>query len=123
MKKRVKRKSVIAVFTALICVIMICALPVLQCQAKVITYLNGDADGDSDVSIIDATVVQRLLAELCEDRDGMIAVRADVNRNDLDIDDVTIIQRFLAEIPVPAVLGIEMKWIIKGDSELPEIDA
>ena len=59
-------------------------------------YLCGDADGDGTVSILDATKIQRLLASLIGDDDGMIALRGDVNGGGLDILDATAIQRFLA---------------------------
>ena len=59
-------------------------------------YLCGDADGDGTVSIFDATKIQRLLAALIDDADGMIAMRGDVNGDGLDIVDATAIQRFLA---------------------------
>ncbi len=123
MNKRVNRKSVFAVFTALICVCLIFAVSVLQCRAVVITYLNGDVDGDNNISILDATKVQRLLADLCDDPDGLIAIRADVNKDGVDITDATYIQRHIVQYEVPFQIGVEMKWISQGENELPEIEA
>ena len=59
------------------------------------TYIIGDADGDGVVTIIDATRIQRVLADLVTDDDGMIALRGDANSNGLDIMDATQIQRYL----------------------------
>lgn len=54
----------------------------------------GDADGDGDVSIIDATVIQRKLAEYSVVSFNTKA--ADVDGDGLDITDATKIQRYLA---------------------------
>ena len=60
-------------------------------------YLVGDADGDGAVTVLDATKVQRLLADYVLDEDGMIALRGDVNGDGISILDATFIQRFLAD--------------------------
>lgn len=59
-------------------------------------YVRGDADGDGTVTVLDATIIQRLLAALIDDPDGMIARRGDVNGDGADIMDATRIQRWLA---------------------------
>ena len=67
------------------------------------TMIRGDSDGDGRVTIIDATVIQRVLVglpvasfnEICSDVDG----------NGLDITDATKIQRYLADIPDPYHIG------------------
>ncbi len=63
-------------------------------------YIRGDVDGDGEVTIIDATLVQRKLAGISifsafDER------AADVNDNGLDITDATWIQRYLAGISDP----------------------
>lgn len=58
--------------------------------------LLGDANADGEVSIIDVTLIQRVLAKIDEDKDGRIAQRCDVDGNGLDILDVTMIQKYLA---------------------------
>ena len=69
-----------------------------------IYYLRGDADGDEEISIIDATTIQRLLAGIIEDYEGMIAIRGDSDcDNELSILDATMIQRYLAGFEVEAV--------------------
>lgn len=56
-------------------------------------YLIGDSDDDGVVSIIDATMIQRILAGLPVSSFNENA--ADVDRNGLTILDATMIQRFL----------------------------
>lgn len=69
-------------------------------------YLLGDADADGEILINDATVIQRVLADLpvasFEERN------ADVNGDELDISDATQIQRYIAELPVNSPIG---EWI------------
>ena len=61
-------------------------------------YLRGDADGDGDITIVDATVIQRVLAGIKEDPDGGIALRGSVTDSVLNIMDATAIQRYLADL-------------------------
>ena len=70
-----------------------------------VTFMLGDADGDGAITIMDATKVQRLLAELIEDPDGMIALRGDCNEGGLDILDATKVQRWLADLEVAESIG------------------
>ena len=70
--------------------------------------LLGDADGDSDVTIIDATVIQRVLAELSVDSYNEAAADTDGD-GDVTIIDATFIQRFLAGLPCPAGIGEEIR--------------
>lgn len=70
------------------------------------TYILGDADNDGIVSVLDATEVQRLLAELITDEDGKIQIRGNVDCDEvLDITDATAIQRFLAEYDDGLMIG------------------
>ncbi len=81
-----------------------------------VTFLLGDADGDGSVTILDATTVQRLLAGLITDEDGMIELRSDILGDGLDILDATKIQRFLAEYETPEPIGETVSRIptVKG---------
>lgn len=65
--------------------------------AQAETYLIGDADGDGEITILDATKVQRVLADLDKD-DGAIAQRASMVDDELNIMDATVIQRYLADL-------------------------
>ncbi len=60
------------------------------------SYLKGDTNGDTVVSIMDATIIQQYLAELV-DIDNMPVAVLDVNGSDeLDILDANHVQRYLA---------------------------
>ena len=61
-------------------------------------YLNGDADGNGIVDIFDVTVLQRVLARIIDDPDGLIALRGCITGETLSSIDVTVIQRFLAHM-------------------------
>ncbi len=61
------------------------------------SYVLGDADEDCEVSVLDATMIQRLLASLIADEDGKITVRGNVDQDELlSIMDATLIQRYIA---------------------------
>lgn len=68
-------------------------------------YLLGDADGDQRVTVLDATRIQRLLADLITDDDGGIVLRGNVRGSLLDILDATLIQRWLAGFDIDARIG------------------
>ena len=73
------------------------------------TIVYGDVNGDGSVTIDDATLVQKAVAELAE-LDAKQQKAADVNGDgDVTIDDATLIQKYVAEIidrfPVHALLG------------------
>ena len=58
------------------------------------SYVRGDADADGDVTILDATAIQRKLAELSISSFNEKA--ADVDGDGVNILDATMIQRYLA---------------------------
>lgn len=66
--------------------------------------LLGDADGDGEVSILDATAIQRkdVLLSVAYFDDAAADVDGD---GDVTILDATFIQRFLAGLPCPAGIG------------------
>lgn len=91
-----------------------------QTGSKLIFYKNGDADGDGKITILDATMVQRVLAALTRDTDGMIKLRGDVDKNGLTILDATSIQRYLAEYQDKHRIGSDISVMIDdGSVELP----
>ena len=122
-KNRVGKKAAITVAAMLICTFLFCTAPLLRCQAKIMTYYNGDADGDNIISIMDVTTIQRLLKNLCDDTYGLIEIRADVDQKGLNISDAVAIQRYLAKLGNPYRIGSEANRIVKSDNELPEIEA
>lgn len=62
------------------------------------SWLRGDADGDNEITSLDATVIQRVVTKMIDDKDGMIALRGDVNGDGLSLLDATAIQHYLAEM-------------------------
>ena len=68
-------------------------------------YINGDSDGDGSVTIIDATVIQRVLAGYPQANADMVHVRGDIDQNGLSILDATMLQRYLAQLENPHQIG------------------
>lgn len=58
--------------------------------------IYGDADCDGEVTIVDATVIQRVLVNM--DWENFNVKAADVDGNGLDIIDATLIQRYLVNM-------------------------
>ena len=101
-------------------------IPYEYLDAKQVTFVLGDADGDGDVTILDATKIQRVLADLDDDPDGMIALRADSDEDELDIMDATRIQRWLAEYEVAEPIGDRVNRAIplkEKETEYPQNDS
>ena len=70
--------------------------------------LLGDADGDGEISIIDATVIQRHLAQI--PITGFHEDAADVDGSgDVEITDATYIQRHLVDLELPYKIGEPIK--------------
>ena len=68
--------------------------------------LLGDADGDGEVGIIDATLIQRVNAQISVKTDPDILNHGDVDGDgELDVVDATMIQRWLAFIATPYPIG------------------
>lgn len=65
----------------------------------------GDADNDGKISILDATTIQKRLANIITDETGRIKLCGDITADVLDITDATQIQKYLAHIPVPYLIG------------------
>lgn len=83
------------IITALLLITMTLSYPI---GADAAAYQLGDTDKDGEVNITDATVVQRVLAEMIEDTDGHILRYGDIDGGGLSITDVTLIQRYLAQM-------------------------
>ena len=70
-------------------------------------YLLGDADGDGNVTSLDATVIQRKIAGL--KYNSFCRKAADVDHDGTaSIVDATYIQRHLAKIDTPYLIGVQM---------------
>ncbi|MBQ1838411.1 MAG: dockerin type I repeat-containing protein [Ruminococcus sp.] len=69
------------------------------------TFIIGDTNGDGRVSVDDVTMIQRLLADIETDEDGMRTLRGDVDGNGLSVSDATLIQQYLAEFDIDISIG------------------
>lgn len=65
-------------------------------------YMTGDADDDWEITVLDATLIQKTLAMLIEDEDGRIAHRGNLY-DELSILSATAIQKYLANYPIDDV--------------------
>lgn len=77
-------------------------------RIPVTTKILGDTDGDGEVTSVDATFVQRVLAFM-PTPDIIDEDAGDVDRNgELEIIDATMIQRYIAEFSIPYPIGEPM---------------
>ena len=84
-----------------------------------VTFLRGDADGDGEITIIDATKIQRVRALYENDSDGMIALRAKSGvEPELSIMDATRIQRKIALYNDPYGIGESVTVLIMSDGTI-----
>ena len=85
-------KCVLAIIL-IVTVVLTAAIPI-----SAVSRIKGDVDLDGEVTILDATVIQRVLVEMIEDTDGHILRYGDIDGGGLSIMDVTFIQRYLAQM-------------------------
>ena len=88
----------------------------LACMAAAAAgSLLGDADSDSEVTILDATCIQRNLAGLPVS--GVFSARAANVDGDEEVSilDATHIQRWLADLDTPYRVGEELESPTEGD--------
>lgn len=78
----------------------------LYVVTKPVEYYLGDADWDDNITAMDATKIQRHLAEMLGPNDPINKRAADVDGDgEVTILDVTIIQRYLAQFSVAYPIG------------------
>lgn len=85
-------------------------VPFQVTSAEAPTALVGDADGDYDVTVMDATFIQRVTAGKKSSYD---AVNTDVNNDgDVNLKDALIIRRYKAGLSNPEQVG---EWIYESE--------
>lgn len=103
--------------SAIITAILLAAAA-FSASAAYISYVLGDADGDSVITIRDVTAIQRVLAQLDADPKGNVKRRGNVTFGTFDINDATALQSYLAEFSTPYTIG---RTYIYDEYELPFI--
>lgn len=78
-------------------------------------YMAGDADDDWEITVLDATMIQKTLAVLISDEDGRIAERGDLYGSGLNILSATAIQKYIAALDVNVDNIGEIKEYHKGE--------
>lgn len=110
-------KTIVKITGAVLVLVVLCAVIVPFSASSSFTGIVGDADHDGKITILDATRVQRTLAGLYDDADGMTALLGDSNGNGLDILDATRIQRHLAGFTVDYPVGQPKEYEIDEPAE------
>ena len=89
------RKTTLSIMLA---TLMLCTSVLFLSVSAASTIMYGDVDGDSQIAVTDATIVQRAVSKIIELNDDKTNI-ADVNGDDtVSILDATIIQRYVAKI-------------------------
>lgn len=74
-----------------------------------VKYILGDADNNGSIDIIDATFIQRKLADIATPYTDEILHQGDADGSgELDVIDVTMIQRYLVDIKTPYLIGTDV---------------
>ena len=94
-------KKQIRIIGLVLALLMIAA--VFAASVSAASYIRGDANADGDVSILDATAIQRYLASFSVKHFDTKA--ADVDGDGVNIIDATRIQRYLASYYDPFNIG------------------
>lgn len=99
-------KKIVSLIGALLLTAMLC-LPLFGAvETPAASYVFGDVDGDGDITILDVTTIQRILAHMTTDSTGAYTLRGDVDGDgELTSNDVTWLKRHLAHMTVPYPIG------------------
>ena len=69
------------------------------------TYVLGDANGDGEITLLDATVIQRYLCDLPVSDPDIVVRNGDIAGEGIEVSDATWIQRHVAGIEIPYEVG------------------
>ena len=69
------------------------------------TYVLGDANGDGEITLMDATVIQRYLSCLPVSVPDIVARNGDITGEGIEVSAATWIQRHVAETVIPYEVG------------------
>ena len=102
------RSESLKLLTVILSVLMIVSLFTTPAVFGAEAPLCGDADGDGEVAIVDATVIQRHLAGVITLSDELQKA-ADISGDGVEIIDATLIQRWLVGVTVSYPIGKPME--------------
>lgn len=83
------------------------------------TWIRGDTDGDGVITILDATVIQRYLADYEVKNPERVVMCGDINGDGVNIMDATTIQRYLADFTDPYPIGTPIEQSSESPTEQP----
>lgn len=69
------------------------------------TYVLGDANGDGEITLMDATVIQRYLSNLPVSDPDIVVRNGDIEGEGIEVSDATWIQRHIAKMVIPYEVG------------------
>lgn len=69
------------------------------------TYVLGDANGDGEITLMDATVIQRYLSNLSVHDPDIVVRNGDIEGEGIEVSDATWIQRHIAKMVIPYEVG------------------
>lgn len=99
---------------------VLCAAVIMSgvISASSATVICGDADGDGTITIMDATCIQRVLAELPVSSFSLQG--ADINASGgIDITEATMIQRWLADMETTYPIGDQIEVPAEPPTQMP----
>lgn len=114
-----KKRMIALMLAAVLLTLSAAVIPVSASDAPIPdTPLLGDVDGDGEVSVIDATYIQRSLAGITIPFEIDKAIGDVDGDGDVTITDATYIQRFLANLSAPEGIGKPIKQPAKAEHKL-----
>ncbi len=111
-----KTRRMITLMLAIVMMLGVCALGAAAKETEHPDLLAGDADRDGNVTILDATKIQRALAELVEmDEMSRRVAKNEFSAESLTILDATNIQRWLADLTSSSTYEVKKPAFIWKD--------
>ena len=106
---------------SIICLLLVSvvSLSVLCVSAYALSFIRGAADGDGRVTVIDATVIQKVRASIEVKSFDELAADVD-DDNVVSVLDATYIQKSLAHIDIDYAVG---ETVVVEDPTQPQTDA
>ena len=110
------KKTLLSVICIVLTLGMILSLLLVSATSVPALFL-GDSDRDSKVTVKDATLIQKFVANLASlDEDAMICADANVD-DKVNVIDATVIQKFVAGMQVSTPVGSEIQTVLPSEPE------